>query len=141
MNNPSKSRLFLLELIIMIFFFALAGAVTVNLFAQARLTADASSDLTQSALQAQNCAESLQIAQGDLNRAAEFLGGTASGQELTVSYDQNWQTAAEGPYTLTAVTTNQGGLMTATITVNKGDKELFTLTTKDYLGPGKQVII
>ena len=64
-NGASKASLFLIELIITIFFFSLAGVVCMRLFIYAHSVSEDSVNTTQAVRVAQNAAESFMAAQGD----------------------------------------------------------------------------
>lgn len=65
-HKTSRSGLFLLELMIVILFFAVTSAVCVNLFVQAHLTSTAGGELTAATREVQSAAEWLKAADGDL---------------------------------------------------------------------------
>ena len=56
-HKTSRSGLFLLELMIVILFFAVTSAVCVNLFVQAHLTRTAGAELTAATREVQSAAE------------------------------------------------------------------------------------
>ena len=56
-HKTSRSGLFLLELMIVILFFAVTSAVCVNLFVQAHLTSTAGGELTAATREVQSAAE------------------------------------------------------------------------------------
>ena len=64
-KSGSRSSLFLVELIITIFFFSLAGTVCVRLFLYAHKISSDSKVLTKAVSIAQNAAESFLAADGD----------------------------------------------------------------------------
>jgi type II secretory pathway pseudopilin PulG len=59
LRTSSKSSLFLIEMIVVILFFSIAGAICVSLFVQARLISLESTRLTLAVNQCQNAAEAL----------------------------------------------------------------------------------
>ena len=115
----SKSSLFLMELILVILFFAISAAVCIRVFVSAEQTAERSRDLSCAVLAAQSAAECYRASGGDPETAAVLLSGSAADSGLTVGYDADWQrtAAAEPPYRLELV---QDGNC-ADITVRKAD--------------------
>ena len=135
----SKSSLFLLELLIMIGFFAVASVVCINLFVQAHLRSIGSRDLNRAVIAAQSAAETFKAAGGDSRRAAEILGGFLGGSdEVVLYYDSRWQPAAaieERGYTLRMFTSFDGDLMIADIEVVnvRSGQEIFSLQAKRHI--------
>ena len=134
-TTPSKANLFLLELIIVILFFALAAAVSVQLFAESRDAAAQSRDLTRATLIAQTAAESLKSVNGDAEALAALLGGTATAGSVTVAYDADWQPCtAPGSYRLAIEMAAADELLAATITVAAGETAIYTLEQTLFTG-------
>lgn len=92
--SGSKSSLFLIELIFVILFFSLSGAVCVRLFAQARITGDRSRALGEASVRAQEAAELYKYSGGDLGQVGTALGVPLDGETLAVEFDRDWQPAA-----------------------------------------------
>lgn len=91
-QGRSASSLFLIELIVAIGFFAVASAVCLQLFVQARLLSLDSTDLSRATLAAQSSAEGFRAADGSLSDAARLLGGSLEGENsLLLWYDAAWQ--------------------------------------------------
>lgn len=97
-----RSSLFLIELMISIFFFAIASSVCIQLFAKAKLTGDQSSAANQALLQAQSAASVFYAGNGTLHLLSETFPDavqkdTESGQEHWVIYfDADWNSCPEG---------------------------------------------
>ena len=93
-HESSKSGLFLMELILAILFFALAGAICVRLFVAAHFISRDTREANRAAALAQSAAACVQAADGDLQEAAALLSAEA-GQSgsVIVFYDADWQTA------------------------------------------------
>ena len=72
-TRVARKNLLLPELIIVIFFFSLAAAACVSLFANAQTDVRKSRDLTEAVILAQNFAEVFKTT-GDINETAEILG-------------------------------------------------------------------
>lgn len=122
MNNRTgtgrRSSLFLIELMISIFFFAIASSVCIQLFAKARLTGDESSASNQALLNAQSAASVFYAGSGTLRLLPEAFpdavrdGTDTDGQECwNVFFDTDWNACpADGPavYRMTVSVTRTG---------------------------------
>ena len=74
MSRPrSKAGLFLMEMIIVIFFFSICAAICVNIFANAKVTAEKSVTLNNAVVRSANLAEVYKSADGDLVKVAEII--------------------------------------------------------------------
>ncbi len=136
--KPSKhaqSSLFLMEMMVVILFFALTSAICVHLFAQSYQTAKHSEDLTNGVLQAESAAELYKSTAGDLQQTAELLDAKweAVGS-LTVLYDAHWQIVQQdGAYQLTMSAAQETLIPTAEIVIRTLEgKEIYRLTVKAY---------
>nr|WP_122012960.1 hypothetical protein [Maliibacterium massiliense] len=145
MQTRAKSRasLFLLELLIVILFFALAAGVCVNLFAQAHIAARQGTELTQATLQAQSAAECVQAACGDQTQAARLLGAArAQDGTLCVLFDANWQPTRDahaGAYTLQVRCETVQGLQQTRIEICRADgAQIYQLQLAQYVGGAVQ---
>lgn len=103
-----RSSLFLLELILVIFFFSLASAVCIELFVKAHLTQQETKALNRAVPLAESAAEGFHSVSGDLERLRElFPEGQLSeaGDCFQVFYDEEWHPleTGEGVYTLAIV--------------------------------------
>ena len=91
-TSGSKSGLFLLEMTLVVFFFALTSAVYVRVFASAQRIGRESKTLTEATLIAQNLAEAWYAAGGELTETAErFALCDAEDELLTLYYDSTWK--------------------------------------------------
>ena len=132
--KSSKTKLFLIELIVVIFFFAVSSVVCVNLFASARMMSLSSTETTNAMLRAQAAAEIFR-GSGD-PRTASILGASANENGYTVYYDKSWAgvaSAAEAAYQMDVAFAEEARLIKASITVQKGSAELFHIDTARYL--------
>lgn len=141
----SKSSLFLIELLIVIAFFAIASTVCVQIFAKSHVISTGSRDLNRAVAVAQSAAEGFKATGGDAAELAEILGGSAAEDgSVRVLYDQLWNRvtqfesrdeAARG-FLLQISSWRQEGLSSAHIQVTRGDEpggeEVFSLETKIY---------
>lgn len=97
-----RSSLFLIELMISIFFFAIASSVCIQLFAKAKLTGDQSSAANQALLQAQSAASVFYAGNGTLHLLSETFPDAAQkdteyGQEhWEIFFDADWNFCPEG---------------------------------------------
>lgn len=85
----SKAPLALAEQIIMMLVFAVAAAVCLSVFARCDRAAGENRARDFAALEAQNAAEVLKACRGDALAAAESYGGSASGEDWVVFYDES----------------------------------------------------
>ncbi len=129
-QTSKKSSLFLMELIIVLFFFALCAAVCVNMFAKANLINQQSYELNKSIIIAQNAAQCFKASNSNTEKLADLLSGTADANEVKIGYDKNWQiTQLENAVYLMniAINNNNSNLSKAEITVTKADKVVYSL--------------
>lgn len=102
MRRLTKSRLFLLELMIDLLFFCICGAVCLAVFAHAHGLSVSSGELSNAVLKAESAAEDYRAAGGDVQRVAQRLGAQADDEILQLYYDARWQpTDGEAAYVLT----------------------------------------
>ncbi|MCI9488148.1 MAG: hypothetical protein HFI64_14530 [Lachnospiraceae bacterium] len=105
-QRKHRSSLFLLELILVIFFFSLASAVCIQLFVKAHLTERETEALNRAIPLAESAAEAYHRVSGDLSGlAALFPEGrlNEAGDGFLVFYDEDWHPVEEGAYTLAIV--------------------------------------
>lgn len=137
------SGAFLIELIIVILFFACAGAVCLNLFAAASNTGDRATDLTQATLQTQTVLEQAKASGGDLAQVATIGGGTAQDGQLTIYFDSQWQQTSDhgrAAYTLTATTETKDSLCRIRASVQKDGADICSLQTALYTGTSGEAV-
>lgn len=127
-NNSSRSGLFLMELIVSILFFSLAGAICVKLFVGSHLLSQKSVELNHSLEWCQNTAEIFYGCQGDETAMNEILQGDLSSGEkestITVYLDQDFQPVSQADassYVLYASITKSSPLLSCSVSVRKGD--------------------
>lgn len=136
------SGAFLIELIIVILFFACAGAVCLNLFAAASNTGDRATDLTQATLQAQTVLEQSKASGGDFAQVAAMGGGAVQDGRLTIYFDSQWQQTSDrdrAAYTLTATTETNDSLCRIRASVQKDGADICSLQTALYTGVSGEV--
>ena len=88
----SKAPLSLIELAVGILIFAISAAVCISVFVRADRISRESALRDRALLHAENVAEAVSFCAGDLSGAARLLGGSYDGTQLTVAYDENWNT-------------------------------------------------
>lgn len=101
-----RSSLFLLELILVIFFFSLASAVCIQLFVKAHLTERETEALNRAIPLAESAAEAYHKVSGRLEELGTlFPEGrlNEAGDSFLVFYDEDWHPVEEGVYTLAIV--------------------------------------
>lgn len=128
-RSKSKSRLFFIEILIIIVFFSICAGVCMNLFATAKLISVESSDLTKGVMEAQAAAETIK-AKGNSPALEELLGAYQDGDAIRVNYDGQWNKLPpeETPvYQLAIHLTEEQGLLTAEIQVLKGGQVIHSL--------------
>ena len=89
--RPTRSGLFTIELLVAVGVFTLCAAICVGLFVRSEVISRDSADLNRAVTEAQRVAECFKAAGGHLVRTAEFCGGKAGGNAVTVRYDADWQ--------------------------------------------------
>lgn len=97
----NKSSLFLMELIISILFFSVAGAVCVQLFVKGHLVSKKSTDINNSCLWTQNICEVFWGEKGNVHEIADFYSDNAVVLEsdendpdvgiIVLFFDDDWQ--------------------------------------------------
>lgn len=127
-RGMSRAQLFLIELIIVILFFTLAGAITLQVFVKASAQSDYTKALNGGMMAAQNAAETDKIKNFD----ELILNGT------TIYYNNKWQSSdkSKAKYVLTSQVDLEerwaGVMANFTYTVNEGNKIIFQLKSKKY---------
>ena len=134
-----KSPLFLMEVILVILFFAIASVVCVQLFVQAYLLSTESSDLTAAVREARNTAEIFKAVGGSTTETALLLDAVPPGpqdQTMILYYDRDWNRVKEdGWYRLELATEPEAaGVAAGRVEVSGPDGEIFSLTVKKYTG-------
>jgi len=141
MNN-SKTSLFLMELIIVIMFFSICGAVCVQLFFHTHQTDIKTRNNTEATIIAQNLAESFLGYEGDLEKISELFPDShiiSSNDSMYIIYNSEWETMSSSPekgeqYYIAILSSNRslldvstgGTMIQGNISVNNipGDKEI-----------------
>lgn len=88
--RPTKSGLFMIELLIAVGVFAFCAAVCVSLFVYSEAMSRDSADLTRAVTEAKNAVECWKASGGDLERTALLYGGHVENGVLELRFDRDW---------------------------------------------------
>lgn len=137
---PAKrSNLFLLELILAIFFFALAGAVCLQLFVQARTLSQQTHARNQALVCAKNISALFEAGEGSFSEILrEYPDAQQRDSLLTIYYDEEWQpcTFEQETYLLTLTLSESSWeehLLKGEIQVTDKEEPLCTLDVSCYI--------
>lgn len=144
--HRSKAGLFLVELIILILFFAVAGAICVRLFVTAHLDSMEGENLSQAVLAAQSAAEAYKCTDTTAEAVACLPGARETQEGFDLLYDAQWTPTddANAAYMVCVRLTWREGVGEAQIDalpyVPYGDRDgqsrepsIYTLTVKKLL--------
>lgn len=133
-RGSNGSKLFLTELMIAIFFFAVMVAVCIQLFAEAHTLSIRSKELVQSVNAASNVAEYYTMWDGETESWQKmFPEGSWQGDTWQMALDDEWQQTEEaGSYQVQMELSHGTGVDSAQITVIRDgtDDVLYELTVK-----------
>ena len=119
--RPTKTGLFMTELLICVGVFSLCAAVCV--FVKSEVISQDSADLTRAVAEARNAAECFKAAGGDLERTAALAGGEAAAEDaLFLEFDKSWEKLApgtRGAFELAILTVPGDGCANATLSVKR----------------------
>jgi len=139
-QNRSKSTLFLMELIIVIFFFSICAAICVNVFGSAQQMARDSHNLSNAVMAARSAAGCYKSADGDISAAVDLLDGAMSADRGIVYYDREWQQVASADesrfYLLIDSLERSGEAVVAVFENDSSEDALFQLQVKTSRGGG-----
>lgn len=97
----SRAPLSVIEQLLMLLVFSLAAAVCLRAFVWADTASRRSLACDRALVEAQSAASVIRQTRGDLDAAAELLGGSVRGGCWVVQYDDDWnRTDGEGIYLL-----------------------------------------
>ena len=144
-RNSSRTGLFLMELILAVLFFSLAGVVCIRLFVSSHTLSEKSVELNHGILWAQNVAEAFYGCNGDGKEMADLFEGCHYGTFeddttfLDLFFDENFVPYPDGALTdfqikndeyeyrlCTRIRTQEHGLLSCNI-------YLYKPTEKDYI--------
>lgn len=136
--RPTRSGLFMIELLIAVGVFTLCAAVCVGLFVRSEVMSRESADLTRMTAEARNVVECWKAAGGDFERAAQLCGGGGGVSALTVQYDADWNRIpyqfAENPnavYQIHLAGQSEDGYVSAVLWVAKAGEPAELLNWND----------
>ncbi len=134
----SKTRYFLIEIVVNCLVFAIAASICLNLFVSGYIKSHDSRDLSLASLEAQSMAEIIKSANGDMEIVAELVGAEAKGGELLVYYDGDWNIASSetAEFTMTINTTLEASLVRSQISVADLEGVIFELPVVKYIESG-----
>ena len=149
MKQVSKVNPFFVEIILVILFFAISVAVTLQLFVAAHGKAQQSTELNAAVMKAQTVAENLEGVKSQdqlllILPSSTKTDGKSGETVYTVSYDKDWKETSQPPCYLVEVSLKQadeisGTNMQAEIVVNKvsgknsDNKKIYALTAEHYV--------
>nr|WP_320025562.1 hypothetical protein [uncultured Acetobacterium sp.] len=92
-QQSSKYSLFLLELIIVIFFFAISSAVCVQLYAKAHVLSTSTRELNIAITKAEGAAEIIKSdpIHPETALSAAFSEASLNGQSIQLGFNKNWE--------------------------------------------------
>lgn len=90
-----KSVLQMMELLIMVLVFAISACVCVRCFVHADQLSKKQENKTAAVLVAQNAAELLKSTSGDMEKAADEMGGFCDGNSWCMPMDASWNVIGE----------------------------------------------
>lgn len=138
MNQSSKSRSFLVELLVNCLLFAVAAAICIAIFSHGNVTGKKSAALSMAVAEAQNMAESVKASGGDLQALSTLLDTREEGGAYTLRYDAGWRRLPDGAdavYELRAVIDVDGqNMLQADISVADKEGMIYILRVLRYLG-------
>lgn len=122
-QQSSKYSLFLMELIIVIFFFTIASAVCVQLYAEAHILSTSTRDLNNAITRVEGAAEVIKSSPINPEEALLLAYDNAiiTDKQLQVGYTKDWETVLlnEAVYILTIDWQTQDQMLSATIRMEK----------------------
>ena len=140
MNESSKTRYFLAELLMNFLLFAVSAAVCVAVLAHANTAGKKSASLSMAVSEAQNAAESVKVSKGDMQLLGSLLDAKEADGAYTLLYDENWQRLfddSDAVYELRAVVHIDDNMLQSDISVADKDGMIYTLRVLRYLGAEK----
>lgn len=139
-SSSSKSRYFLVELIVNCLFFAMAAAICLNVFVRGHVESQKNEALSMAVIKAQNAAESVKASEGSMARMERLLDAAQEDGVFVLYYDGDWQrTYEEGQseYVLqVAAKTDGQAMLHAEILVSDDAGTIYTLSVARYIGAG-----
>ena len=123
-ENNSRTSLFLMELIIAVFFFSLAAAVSIRLFVGAHKLTEKSTALSNATIWSQSLSEAFYECNGDVNKIAElFPSAYITENAIILFFDKEWNVLEE---------THSDASYEAILVTEKADASSVYSDIKDY---------
>lgn len=135
----SKSVLFLMELVVVLLFFAICAAICISVFGSAQQMARDSRDLSNGTMAARSAASCYKSAEGNLEQTMVLLNGQWD-ERAVVYYDKQWQQVADwdaAGYYLELKPLAQAGAVEIGVHKSADDGLIFTLPVKVGRGGGQ----
>ena len=135
--QQSKSKLFLIELIIIILFFAITSAVCMNILRRGSSIAKKVAELRRVAALCQQAAEIFKGTARDEDVMADMLGASRSKDELYIDYGNGFKKPekdAAAVYRMEISFEEQGDVKSAVITMSKSQNQIYSLEAARYMG-------
>ncbi|WP_394922754.1 hypothetical protein [uncultured Robinsoniella sp.] len=135
-NTPSKSSLFLIELIIAILFFTVASGICIQLFSKSFLLSQSSKNLSTSSRLVSNTAEVLDSCRGSLDEMKSlFPGSVTEGDSIHFYYNASWEECSEADSKFTLIATVTGNAPAKNVSISSyetdnPEKLLYSLATQ-----------
>lgn len=132
-TRSSGSTLFLMELVVVLFFFSVFAAIFVTVFGSAQQMAQDSRNLSSAVLVARSGASCYKASDGQLSQVADLLDGTLQDGDVQVYYDKDWQ-PAQSPepdgFCLHVTAGNIAGEADIVVQTQNDDSEIYRLQVK-----------
>lgn len=140
--NKSKSSLFLMELILAILIFAIAGAVCIQIFVRAHLVSENTQILNQSVTICESAAELFYGYDGDLSRIQTQIDSQGLSEvslgSLSIYYDENFMICDKNSatYVLNITEKQSDNLINCSIIMNliSDSSETYSLSCSLFTG-------
>lgn len=135
MNRKSGSRsgLFMMEMLVVVFFFILCAGICIMVYVRANNMSQLGQDTHRGVNAAQSLAEYLQ-AYGE-EGLAEYFDGQEKDGEYYFYWDKDWQKVAEekdAAYAASVSVTRENHMMKGNIAIEKGKTPIFQMDTLKY---------
>lgn len=130
MNRKSHSGVFMMEMIAVVFFFILCAGICIQTFAKADFISREASDLNRAVFIAQSGGEVFK-AKGREGLKDTFSAFGQQGEAFSLGFDENGNPCEEDQAVFVAKAEFPMDTELA-LTVEKGTKELYTLTVKRH---------
>ena len=138
-QHAPRATLFLMELVIVIFFFSICAAICVNVFGSARQMAKDSDNLSKAVIEARSAASCYKAAEGDLQETALLLDGVLQDGQPVIFYDKQWNPGTqplEDGFLLYIDELEKYGEANVIVLDLKADEPVFQLPVKTSGGGG-----